>query len=89
MILGKFGQILGMTGQDLGKMIKMLHNLPGNHEMIICSKFHPHSMIFDRVIAITKILGKFGQILVMPGQDLGKMIKKLHNLPTYHAMIIC
>ena len=71
-ILGKFWQILGMSGQDLGKMIKILHNLPDNHEMIISWKFPPNSIIFDLVIAVTRILDKSGQILGMAGQDLGK-----------------
>ena len=58
-ILVKFGQILGMAGQDLGKIIKMLHNLPDNHEMIISWKFQPNSIIFDRVIAVKSIFGPF------------------------------
>ena len=64
-ILGKFGQTLGMAGQDLDKMIKMLQNLPDNHEMVISWKFQSNSIIFDRVIAVVyfwTILGPLGPI---------------------------
>ena len=58
----KFGLILGTHRHDLAKMIKMLHNLPNNHEMITSLKIHPNSIFFGRVIAVTRILGKFEQI---------------------------